>query len=188
MSDVALSKNLPEEMEQIHTAAEVDAAFDRMAAGIHTRLHDRQPLVLPVMMGGLIPAGELLRRIDFPLDLDYIHATRYRGGTEGRELKWRSYPQISLAGRVVLIIDDILDEGATLAAIVDYCRGEGVKEVLTAVLVDKKHPRQRQFERADFSGLEVDDRYVFGSGMDYHGRYRNLRGIYALRTEGDLSE
>ncbi len=185
MSDVATP---PGGTEQIHTAAEVDAAFDRIAAAIHSRLHDRQPLVLPVMMGGLIPAGELLRRMDFPLDLDYIHATRYRGGTEGKELKWRAYPQVSLAGRVVLVIDDILDEGATLAAIVDYCHREGVEEVLTAVLVDKQHPRQRHFESADFSGLEVDDRYVFGSGMDYHGRYRNLRGIYALHAEKDLSE
>jgi hypoxanthine phosphoribosyltransferase len=134
------------------------------------------------MNGGIIPSGQLLPRLQFPLQLDYIHATRYRGGTRGHDLQWLKYPTQSLTGREVLIIDDILDEGMTLAQILDYCRQAGAARVHSAVLADKQRPRSAGgLERADFTGLVLPDRYVFGYGLDYHGYLRNAAGIYAVR-------
>lgn len=163
------------------TEEEVSAAFDRMAAEIRGVLKDTNPVVLCVMLGGLIPTARLLVRFDFPLELDYVHATRYRGDTRGRELHWRARPATALAGRDVLVIDDILDEGITLAGVLEFCSDQGAKTVRSAVLVDKQHGRKISLQRADFTGLEVDDRYVFGCGMDYRNCFRNLGSIHAVR-------
>lgn len=165
--------------DQLYSAAEVQQAVDVMAKEIETKLQDTNPLVLCVMVGGLIPGGWLLSRLNFPLNMDYIHATRYRGNTSGGTLHWIAKPSMPLKDRVVLIIDDILDEGITLAEIVKDCEEQGAKEVYTAALVEKKHNRN-DGHKATFIGLEVEDRYVFGCGMDYKGYLRNLPGIYAV--------
>ena len=169
------------ESEVVCTEEEVGKAFDRMAAEIRAELKDSNPVVLCVMLGGLIPTARLLVRFDFPLELDYVHATRYRGDIQGSELHWRARPATPLAGRDVLVIDDILDEGITLAGVLDFCREQGAATVRSAVLVDKRHGRKKSLQRADFTGLEVDDRYVFGCGMDYRDRFRNLGSIRAVR-------
>ena len=153
-----------------------------MANEIVAAVGGQDPVVLCVMLGGLVPAARLLERFEFPLVLDYVHATRYRGGTEGHELVWKARPSTALGGRQVLIIDDILDEGVTLKGVIDYCREQGAGKVYSAVLVDKRHGRRKALERADFTGLEVDDRYVFGCGMDYRGSFRNLRAIHAVTS------
>lgn len=163
----------------LHDGAAVDAAVTRMAAEITAKLGERRPVVLCVMIGGLIPAGLLLPRLQFPLEIDYCHATRYRGATSGGDLTWLARPQTDLNGRDVLIIDDILDEGHTLAQIIEDCRAQGARSVYTAALVNKRHNRRFNGLKADFVGLEVDDHYVFGAGMDYKGWLRNLPGIYA---------
>ena len=168
--------------ELVFSPQQVDAALEEMAEAISRRLRDADPLVLVVMNGGLIPAGLLLPRLAFPLKLDYIHATRYRERTFGTDLHWRKKPDEELRGRALLIIDDILDEGYTLEAIIDYCRRAGAAEVLTAVLVKKAHERGNDLE-ADFTGLVAPDRYLFGYGMDYRGYWRNAPGIYALAEE-----
>lgn len=165
----------------ISTPEQVSAAYDKLARAIDSELRDRNPLVLAVMLGGLIPAAQLLTRLDFPLDFDYAHATRYRGETRGADLQWKARPGMSLEGRCVLVVDDILDEGLTLAAVLKWCREQGAEQVLSAVLVHKDHDRKPALKAADFTGLNVPDRYVFGCGMDYQGRFRNLRGIYALK-------
>jgi hypoxanthine phosphoribosyltransferase len=166
----------------LHPAAAVESALDRMAAAISERLSDADPLLLTVMTGGVVPAGLLLPRLRFPLGLDYVHATRYRGQTSGGSLHWIQRPTQPLAGRVVLLVDDILDQGVTLAEIARDCRERGAREVLSAVLVEKRHERKSGF-RADFVGLEVEDRYVFGYGMDYRGYLRNADGIYAVADD-----
>lgn len=163
----------------LHGPQAVNAAVERMAADISTRLGRADPLVLTVMNGGVVLAGSLLPRLKFPLRLDYVHASRYRGDITGGSLNWIRRPSEPLEGRVVLLVDDILDEGITLAEIVRDCRHHGVREVLSAVLVEKRHDRKNGF-CADFVGLEVEDRYVFGCGMDYHGYLRNADGIYAV--------
>ncbi len=161
---------------------EVEAALDRMAGEIGARLGARDPLILCVMMGGLIPTARLLARFDFPLQLDYVHATRYRGATRGGELHWKCRPETPLTDRVVLVVDDILDEGWTLTAILEDCRVRGAQEVYSAVLVNKRHDRKAPVT-ADYVGVEVEDRYVFGYGMDYRGYLRNAPGIYAVRED-----
>ncbi|MBQ85561.1 MAG: hypoxanthine-guanine phosphoribosyltransferase [Gammaproteobacteria bacterium] len=164
----------------LHTEAEVEDAIDLLAAKVSTALRDRNPLLLCLMNGGLVFAGKLLTRLDFPLQIDYLHATRYRNNTQGSELNWHRLPMLSLDGRDVLIIDDILDEGETLAAVVEHCRAQRAASVLTAVLVDKLHERKVADICADFIGLRVEDRYLYGYGMDYRGYLRNAAGIYAV--------
>ncbi len=168
------------EADRIYSLEQVEAAIDQMAAQISRRFAALDPLILCVMNGGLIPAGRLLTRLDFPLQLDYIHATRYRGETYGGELEWIKHHSTPLLERHVLIVDDILDEGYTLDAIVKACAKEGPAELASAVLTRKTHQRGVGFQ-ADFVGLDAPDRYVFGYGMDYKGYLRNAPGIFAVR-------
>lgn len=168
----------------LHSLKEIEAALSRMATEMHSELQDKNPVVLCVMIGGLIPVGNLLPKLEFHLELDYVHATRYGNATSGGELNWKVKPSVNLQGRTVLIVDDILDEGITLQAITDYCHEQGAKEVLTAVLVDKHHKRAPNgLQKADFVGLTVDDHWVFGYGLDCHEYLRNAPGIFMVSPE-----
>jgi len=166
----------------LHDEVAVGDALDAMATDIRSALAGKDAVALVVMNGGFIPAAGLLLRLDLPLRIDYLHATRYRERTSGGLLDWKRHHEVEVAGRDVLVIDDILDEGLTLAAIVEHCRQEGAHRVWSAVLVEKQRRRAIEFE-ADFVGLTVPDRYVFGYGMDYKGYLRNARGIYAVADE-----
>jgi len=165
--------------ECLYTRAQIDDAIDEMADKIAAVMKDKDPVVIAVMNGGLIPSGLLLPKLDFPLQVDYLHATRYKNNVGG-ELRWTVKPQNSLQGRTVLIVDDILDEGMTLQYILDFCQQQGAAELFSCVLVEKKHQRKNGCKHADFVGLQVEDVYVFGAGMDYKGYLRNLPGIYAI--------
>lgn len=167
--------------ECLYAASEVEQALDSLAASITRELGDQDPLLLVVMTGGFIFAGQLLTRLDFPLQVDYLHATRYHSGTIGHDVQWRARPKLSLQGRHVLVLDDILDEGHTLAAVLEDCRQAGAATVRCAVLVEKHHERKFGGIHADFVGLDVEDKYVFGYGLDYHEYLRNVPGIYAVR-------
>jgi hypoxanthine phosphoribosyltransferase len=169
------------EAEQLYTPEQVSAAYDRMAQEIEARLKGTDPLVLCVMIGGMVPTVEILRRMQYPYELDYLHATRYRGETSGSEIVWKVSPVASMEGRTVLVIDDILDEGHTLVAIQNAVRAQGVKALYTAVLADKQHDRRNPEAKADFVGLTIPDRYVFGGGMDYKNHLRFAAGIYAVK-------
>jgi len=166
----------------LYNAQQVEDALDRMAQQINDRLRSSDPLVICVLRGGLIPTGLLMPRLNFPLQMDYVHATRYDGGTQGGEIQWIVTPSCFLLERTVLLIDDILDEGRTLAAIINGCKASGAKEVYSAVLINKLHDRKNNMT-ADFCGLDVEDRYVFGYGMDYKGYLRNANGIYAVKED-----
>jgi hypoxanthine phosphoribosyltransferase len=173
-----------EEADCLCTPQQVDAAIARLAGEISEQFRDKNPLVYTVMNGGLIFAGKLLPRLDFPLELAYLHATRYGMATVGTRLDWRVRPTQKLEGRHVLVLDDILDEGHTLNAILEYLRDEGAADVRSAVLVHKLHERKAlPGMRADFSGLDVEDRFLFGCGMDYQGYWRNTGGIYAVKGQ-----
>lgn len=178
-----------EHAELIYSAEQISASLDQLAEQINRQLASttRPILVLPVMNGGLVLSGQLITRFKFPLFIDYLHATRYRGKTTGSQLHWKVKPQHSLAGQTLLIIDDILDEGYTLQAVIEYCRAEGAAAVYSVVLVEKNHPRDKASVKADFTGLYIEDRYVFGFGMDYKSYHRNLNGIYAVH-ERDMSD
>lgn len=170
------------EADCLHSDAEVAAALDQMAASISERLGEADPLVYVVLNGGIIAAGQLLPRLRFPLTVSYLHATRYGDATSGGRLDWKVKPREDLSGRTVLIIDDILDEGNTLDAILQYCRDQGAKEALCAVVINKKHDRKARPDlKADFVGIEVEDRFLFGCGMDYKGYWRNTLAIYAVK-------
>lgn len=171
-----------EQADRLFSTADVNAALDRMAAGISSRLRDADPVVVCLMTGGLVPLGQLLPRLDFPLQVDYVHATRYGARLKGGELDWIAGPFIAPRGRTVLLVDDILDEGMTLAAIERHYRQEGAREVFAAVLVVKDRSRSVPVT-PEFVGLTVPDRYVFGCGMDYKGYLRNAPGIFAVADE-----
>jgi hypoxanthine phosphoribosyltransferase len=162
----------------LHTPEAVETALARMAAQIAQAIDGDDPLVVCVMTGGVVPFGKILPQLHFPLQIDYVHATRYKNRLHGGQLQWISGPHHNPRDRVVLLIDDILDEGATLAGIETRYRGEGAREVYKAVLVVKDRPRKHEV-KIEFAGLEVPDRYVFGCGMDYKGYLRNIAGIYA---------
>lgn len=170
------------EADCLFSQPDVEAALSEMARAITERLANQAPIILTVMNGGLIIAGQLLTRLRFPLQQDYLHAGRYGQQTQGGELHWLAKPGLSMQDRAVLIVDDILDEGTTLLAIKAYCQQQGASEVLTAVLVDKQHNRKAQSGLvADFTGLHAPDRFLFGYGMDYQGYLRNAPGIYAVK-------
>lgn len=168
--------------ELIHDPHAVQSAVANMAAEISRHLAGTNPLVVCVLNGGLMLTGWLTAKLSFPLQLDYVHATRYRGATKGGQLEWIARPRSQLAGRTVLLVDDIFDEGLTLASLVAACRELGAATVNTAVLVRKRHARAVAGLTPDFIGLEVPDRYVFGCGMDYKNYLRNLPAIYAVRS------
>lgn len=162
--------------------AQIASAINTMAASITNDLADKNPLVICVMNGGLILTSEITQRLQFPLQMDYLQASRYQGDVSGvDQVEWLVRPRHELGGRHVLIVDDILDEGLTLIEIQSYCRAHGAASVHTAVLLKKSHGRCHEQARADYTGLEVEDRYVFGFGMDYKHYLRNLPAIYAVR-------
>ncbi len=170
------------EADILFTEQEVEAAIDRVAQQINQQLFDSNPVVFCVMNGGLIFSGKLLTKLTFPLEQSYLHASRYRNETSGGELFWKAKPEVSFMDREVLIIDDILDEGHTLSAIIEFCKRSGASKVHTAVLMDKKHERKASPDlKADFVGLYCEDRYIFGYGMDYKGYWRNAAAIYAVK-------
>ncbi|MGI9251698.1 MAG: hypoxanthine-guanine phosphoribosyltransferase [Pseudohongiellaceae bacterium] len=164
----------------LHDERAVEAALDEMAAAISGKLQGENPLLLCVMNGGLITAGKLLTRLAFPLQVDYLHVSRYRDEIRGGEFNWHREPSQSLSGRVVLLVDDVLDEGATLEKVVAYCREQGCKKVYVAVLVEKLHDHKLSDLQADFVGLQTEDYYLVGYGMDYKGYWRNAAGIFAI--------
>ena len=166
--------------EVVHDRAAIQAATRRMAAEIQRDLAGQRPLFLTIMHGGMLFAAELALELGFDVEFDYLHATRYRGETSGGGLHWLRRPERSLAGRPVLLVDDILDEGPTLVAVREWCREQGASDVRIAVMCWKRHGRGVPDLEPEYWGLEVPDRYVFGYGMDYHEQGRNLPAIYAL--------
>jgi hypoxanthine phosphoribosyltransferase len=173
-------RQVQETADLLYSEQEVETALDRMAGQINRKLAGANPVFICVMNGGVVAAGRLLTRLTMPLTIDAVNASRYQNKTSGSTLEWTLKPGTPLTGRTVLIVDDILDEGITLKAIVDHCLEQGAKAVYTAVLVDKKldHPKP---VTADFVGVETGNRYLFGYGMDYKGYLRNAAGIYACR-------
>ena len=165
---------------QVASEAEVAGALDRMAAEATAVLARQDPLVLAVMQGGAFTAVQLCRRLDFPYEFDFIHVTRYRQTLTGGTLSWRVLPSLDLEGRTVLLVDDILDHGVTLAALYEELEKAQVSRLYSAVLVSKNLAAPRERVDVDFIGMEIEDAYVFGCGMDYKGYWRGLKALYAV--------
>jgi len=156
-------------------------ALRQLSARMNADLHEANPILLVIMKGGIVFAGQLLPLLNFPLEVDYCHVSRYRGNVRGTELEWLVAPSMDLTDRCVVIVDDIYDEGATLAALIDACKQRGAVDVKTCVLVNKQHNRKQDPSyRADYVALQMPDRFLIGFGMDYQGFGRNLPGLYVL--------
>lgn len=167
--------------DEIYSEHAVASAVDDLALQITNALFDQHPVVLSVMGGAVVFTGMLLPKLNFPLVFDYVQANRYHG-TAGQGLVWRVEPPEKIEDRVVLVLDDILDEGITLAEIKAKCLAMGAKQVLIAVLTEKILDKTKPI-MADFVGLTLPNRYVFGCGMDVYGWWRNLPSIRALKSD-----
>lgn len=174
------ARQILEEADLLCSAEESALAVRRVAAEITVRLAAANPLVLAVMGGAVVFTGQLLPQLIFPLEFDYLHVSRYGDVTSGGQLAWIVEPRSAVAGRVVLVVDDILDEGVTLAEVVRRLLAQGASEVLSAVFADKNIGRAKPIA-ADFVGLRLPNRYVFGYGMDVRGAWRNLPAVYAVK-------
>ena len=166
----------------VYSAETIETTVQRLADEITKKLSEQYPLVLCVMKGSIVFAGHLLPKLMFPLNFDYVQVSRYHNETSGANMDWLVFPQHDLRDQTVLVIDDILDEGVTLAEIRKKVLDCGARSFYSAVLVDKDIGKTKPFQ-ADFVGLTLPDCYVFGFGMDIHGVWRNLPAIYALQSE-----
>ncbi len=178
-----MSKALPpaqQQAELLYSQAQVESAIAVIAEQMNRDLASDSVVLLCVMNGGLPFVGQLMLQLNFPLRLDYIHATRYNNTQSGGALQWRCEAQCDLRDQTVIIADDILDEGNTLAALIKYCESKGAAKVVSAVLVEKQRVRQHVLAGADYTALTVPNRYVFGYGMDCESLGRNVAGIYAV--------
>jgi len=169
--------------QQLFDVSQVEQAVSDLADRVAEEVKDQFPLVLCVMNGGLFLTGQLMRFWDFPLTIDYVHATRYRLATLGRDVLWKAYPQNSLKDRYVIIVDDIFDQGYTLEEVKAYCLRQGASKCTSVFLIRKHHQRKKADIEADYVALECDDLYVYGSGMDYHSHFRNVSGVFAVPLE-----
>ena len=183
-----MTQSIPAELEDVRRNAEcladsetVNAACDRMALEITETLSRTNPLVLGVMTGGMVPLAMSLQRLEFPLQTDYAHVTRYGLRVSGGELRWVRKPPETVRDRTVLVVDDLLDHGITLQAVADLCEQMGAAQVMTAVLVTKQVEARAGMTATDFSALTLPDRYLFGYGMDYKSYLRNAPGIFAVK-------
>jgi len=177
---VQRARNILQQAEMLYSAEQVQTALRKVAREINAALADDHPLVLSVMGGAVVFSGQLLPLLDFPLDFDYVHVSRYGDARNGGAMHWKVEPRENVRGRVVLLLDDILDEGHTLAALCERVMALGAEKCYSAVFADKDHGRKKPI-RADFVGMELPNRFVFGYGMDIEGAWRNLPAIYAVK-------
>jgi hypoxanthine phosphoribosyltransferase len=180
MLSIQHARDILRQAELLYSAEQVQAALHQVAGQINARLADSNPLVLSVMGGAVVFSGQLLPLLDFPLDFDYVHVSRYGDARQGGAMRWQVEPRENVRGRVVLLLDDILDEGHTLSALHEKVMELGAEECYSAVFADKQLGRNKPI-RADFVGIEVPNRFVFGYGMDIEGAWRNLPAIYAVK-------
>jgi len=180
LKDVIKTRN---EGDRLILQHHVDKAIDRVARNLQTAIGEEIPVFLCVMKGGLLFTAELMKRVQSPLELDYIHVDRYRDETQGGSVRWHKEPDIDLNDRLVVLIDDIFDEGDTLRALIRYCEAQGAGKLLSVVLFKKNLKDKHTDVEPDFAGLEVPNRYVFGWGMDYRGFWRNLYDVYAVNRD-----
>ncbi|MBY0575134.1 MAG: hypoxanthine-guanine phosphoribosyltransferase [Gallionellaceae bacterium] len=174
------ARDILQQAELLHPHEQVQAALHKVANEINGAMAQLHPLVLSVMGGAVVFTGQLLPLLDFPLDFDYVHVSRYGDARHGGAMHWKVEPCESVRGRVVLVLDDILDEGHTLAALRQRVLELGASKFYSAVFADKRHGREKPIH-ADFVGMEVPDRFMFGYGMDIEGAWRNLPAIYAVK-------
>lgn len=183
-----MTKITPNFIKEVHaesdiliSESELAKAFDAIGDKLNKDLSNRNPIFVCCMNGGLMTTSEVVKRLVMPLQIDYVHASRYKHDYAGGKLNWIKAPNLDFKGRAVVLLDDILDGGITLAEIKKFYLAGGAAEVLTVVMLDKITDREHEgLHVADYVGLRVEDRYVYGFGLDYHGYLRNVPAIYAV--------
>ena len=180
-TSIQRARDILQQAELLYSAEQVQASLHKVARQINAALADTHPLVLSVMGGAVVFSGQLLPLLEFPLDFDYVHVSRHGEAKHGGKICWKVEPCENVRGRVVLVLDDILDEGHTLAALRQRVMELGASRFYSAVFADKRHGRDKPVH-ADFVGTELPDRFVFGYGMDIEGAWRNLPAIYATKA------
>jgi hypoxanthine phosphoribosyltransferase len=174
-------RSLPPRAELLVTPGEVSAALDALAGKLQPLVDEGPCVLVSVLLGGLMPTAWLAERLVGDFQLDYCHVTRYQGRQKGAVPVWLRPPSLDIRSAHVIVIDDIYDEGITLEYVRRECQAAGARRVTSVALVKKSHDRAAGRAPADFVGLEVPDRYVFGCGMDLAHHWRHLSGIYALQ-------
>lgn len=164
----------------LYSRKQIDSALHQLAGALNRYCEGGEWLVICILNGGLVFTGQLLPRLLFAVQQDFIRISRYQGGTSGGQLNWYARPETPLKGKRILLLDDIFDEGKTLKAVMEYCQQEGAEEVISSVLIEKRHDRKVKHFKPDFVGLTCPDAYVYGFGMDYNELYRNLPEIRML--------
>lgn len=181
------ARALMKDAELIFDAAAVQQAVDKVAQQLNERFDNDEgaafPLVLGVMGGAVVFCGQLLTRLKFPLEFDYMHVTRYGTKDQGGKIEWKVIPRSNVEGRTVVVLDDILDEGETLAHVKERLLEMGAAEVVLAVFADKNIGKTKPVT-ADYIGLTLPNKFVVGYGMDAYGYWRNLPDIWAIKTGG----
>ncbi|MDD2916182.1 MAG: hypoxanthine-guanine phosphoribosyltransferase [Gallionella sp.] len=175
-------REIRQQAELLYSAEQVQASLHKVAQQINAALANEHPLVLSVMGGAVVFTGQLLPLLDFPLDFDYVHVSRYGDARQGGQMHWKVEPRENVRGRVVLVLDDVLDEGHTLEALRQRVMQLGASKFYSAVFADKMHGKPKPIY-ADFVGVELPNRFVFGYGMDVEGAWRNLPAIYAVKEK-----
>jgi len=165
----------------VFSAKEVEQAIDDVARKIRLHVGDAPMVLICVMTGGLFFAARLMAKLNIPIEIDYVQASRYQHDLHGGSLIWTKSPSLNLQNKLVLIVDDILDEGVTLKGVKETCLQMGASQVITVALTEKNNRRHKAIN-ADFIGLLVPDKFVFGCGMDVYGWWRNLPEIRALNS------
>src|SRR6059058_2135995 len=157
--------------------------LDEIAGKISADYRDRELTVIAVLNGSLIFMADLLRRIPLPLKLDCLSVASYGGKTQtSGEVIFKQVALPDVVDRHVLLLDDILDSGNTLAAIRDKLETAHPRSIGVCVLLSKKKHRARTVD-ADYIGFEIEDEFVVGYGLDFMERYRNLPYIGVLRQD-----
>jgi hypoxanthine phosphoribosyltransferase len=166
--------------EVLIPANEIAATVERLAAEIRGDYFGKEPLLLGILKGSFMFMADLIRRLDFPLEIDFIRLSSYGGGTESSgKIKVVQGLRSGVKNREVLVIEDIIDTGLTVAYLLDYLRKKRPASLRLCALLDK--PSRRQVPVSiDYLGITVPDKFLVGYGLDYNERYRNLPDIYVL--------
>lgn len=168
------------EIEQVLISApRIRRRVTEMAQVIAEDYHGKRLVIVALLNGTILFLADLVRHFEFPLSLDLIGVSSYRGGTASGELEFTKRLKLDLRGQHVLIVDDILDTGKTLRAVSEELSKQSPASLKTCVLLDKPDGRKGVYE-ADYVGFLVPHLFVVGYGLDYDERYRNLPFVGVL--------
>ena len=170
------------DIEQVlYTQEQVDSRLDELAKQLTAKYQDECPLVVSVMTGALVFTSDMLKRLPFKLNLDYVDVSSYANGSQSAgRVKLIQDLSSDIKGRPVIIMEDIIDTGHTLKYLADLLQNRGAKSIEICALLDKPDRREVDVE-ADYVGFKVPDEFIVGYGLDYSGFYRNLPYIGILK-------